>query len=101
MSRMKTVIPELEEYLATIQPGPTMTPEELLLCLPYSETRQWVKMLVLQFARGGSRLHGPPGLWSQMEPRLSSLAGPDRTSLYFEPDTMIDSIMAGLNRAAT
>jgi hypothetical protein len=76
-----------------------MTEEELMLCLPYSETEPWVRVLLAQLALGGSRLQGPPGLLEKMAARLSSSTEREITHLYLNLTATDVKIMDGLGPA--
>ena len=78
-----------------------MTHEELELSLPYSETREWARLLISQSLRGRSRFLGPPGLSAKVADRLSCITEQEKTSLYFDPDTLVASIMDGSAAAST
>jgi len=51
-----------------------LTDEELLLCLPYSETAQWERVLASQHFHGRSDFKGPPGLLEKMVAQQSFIA---------------------------
>ena len=62
----------------------TMTAEELELCLLYSETEKWERLLTSQGAQGRSRFRGPPGLRAKAVSRLSSFTARDLLSLHLD-----------------
>ncbi len=91
-------MPTPEEILAELPEGEPMTAEELFLCLPYSETDQWARALLGQFASGRSRLVGPPGLLELMAGLLSGLNEREIVDLFLDLTAVDEPIMAALER---